>query len=121
MIVQFSDIATSKYPRALDPFYQFRRQTTENAQKSEHDLTPNDLIREIDSGFQLVLITELMDESLVLLADHLCWPLVSVASPSLKIQTEKVTPGVPKPLYSKLNATQSYMASPNSRMHRPRI
>ena len=90
--MQFSDIDASKYPRALDPFYQFRRQTAENAKKSEHDLTPNDLIREIDSGFQLVLITELMDESLVLLADHLCWPLVSVASPSLKTQAEKVTP-----------------------------
>ena len=37
-------------------------------------------IREIDSKFDLVMISELMDESLVLLAELLCLPLYAVAN-----------------------------------------
>ena len=32
-------------------------------------------IRELDATMDLVLISEMMDESLVLLAERLCWPL----------------------------------------------
>ena len=37
-------------------------------------------ISKIDEDFDLVMITERMEESLVLLADLLCWPLAYMAS-----------------------------------------
>ena len=74
-----------------------------NLQMFEFGLTDKDMfnrkaveskIAEIDAGFDLVMITERMPESLVLLADLLCLPLFMVAS--LEVNARK--PGLKLPL-----------------------
>ena len=47
------------------------------------------LIEFIDSNFALVMIVERMEESLVLLADKLCWPLHYVATLKLNARSDQ--------------------------------
>ena len=56
---------------------------------SEADSEPHviyERIKELDNQFKLVMITERMDESLVLLADLLCWPLERVVYLKLNVR-----------------------------------
>ncbi len=47
---------------------------------------------DLDSEFDLVMVSDLMDESLVLLADLLCLPLHAVTA--LKMNAQKTSPNV---------------------------
>ncbi len=47
---------------------------------------------DLDSEFDLVMVSDLMDESLVLLADLLCLPLHTVTA--LKLNAQKTSPTV---------------------------
>lgn len=46
-------------------------------------------IEEVDKNFDLVLISEYFDESMVLMANLLCWPLEEVASLKMNSRVDK--------------------------------
>ena len=50
------------------------------AEEMERPDLVSEKVAEVDEAFDLVLISERMEESLVLLADRLCWPLHVVSS-----------------------------------------
>ena len=51
-------------------------------------------MRKLESDFDLVLISELMDESLVLMAHSLCLPLHRVASPKKNARKQEARVGI---------------------------
>lgn len=57
----------------------------------ENSPTIQDQIQQLDDQFNLVLIAERMEESLVLLADRLCWPLEYVTHLDLNVRKPERT------------------------------
>ena len=54
---------------------------------SDNQMEVKQKVQEIDKSFDLVLIAEQFDQSLILLSDELCWPLQNVTS--LKLNARK--------------------------------